>query len=229
MLEEICILFLIGSQLSYAMTSTSCSIVMNSIQQGFHRKLTTSVVLTFPPKSILKKSQCMVVLKEIFPGDIYIDPYQVHRLKGIQITFQSKVNIEKPEFLSPQQQFLAYIPLLKSSNVGHLVGELNLPYHVRYHRPKTGDNSHATINLESPRQLFTNCSDGLGELEKMPCSSSDSSMCLWQKFNCKASRMTINIPVGDLNRLIPVTVITMLSTFASTTTLLNELFKQHKA
>lgn len=85
MLEEICILFLIGSQLSYAMTSTSCSIVMNSIQQGFHRKLTTSVVLTFPPKSILKKSQCMVVLKEIFPGDIYIDPYQVHRLKGIQM------------------------------------------------------------------------------------------------------------------------------------------------
>lgn len=225
MFDLLFVLVLILLQLNSVETNTSCSLIMTINKQGFHRTLSNSVLLVLPTKSVPEQSQCMVVLKEVLPRGAYIDPYQIHRIKDIQIAFQSEVDIEKPEYLSPQQTLLVYLPLLSTSKTGYLKAESVLPFHLRYHQPQIGDYSRATVNINPPTHVFTNCSDGFSALEKIPCSSSDSRLCLWQKLNCKAATVTTNVPVGDFNHLIPVSVITILSTFGSTALLLHQMYK----
>ena len=66
------------------------------------------------------------------------------------------IDVEKPAYLSPEHTILVYVPHpLKVSNSKHHTTQVELPVHLRYHRPsKDPDVTSAMVQLQHPNVMI---------------------------------------------------------------------------
>ena len=160
----------------------------------------------------LLPDKCTLVMEETLPRGAYIDPDQLRDLRysrGIRAHVPATIDIEKPEFESESWRVFIFRPLRVQENLR--VTSVQLPVHMRYHRPSgqggaspTGPS--ATVRINNPRLLLS-CGDGEDILANCSerrvtsyCDETGAEKCDWLNLPYK-----INVPsieVGSHNWII---------------------------
>lgn len=115
--------------------------------------LTTSIL---PPK-------CTLAIEETIPRGMYVDPDQLrdlHQTNGFASYIPTKVDVEKPEFESESFRVFIFRKLDIEQNLR--VTNVQLPVHMRYHRPAqildakpSSSAPTAIVKFQNPRLLLS--------------------------------------------------------------------------
>ncbi|GAB1597739.1 uncharacterized protein LOC115211049 [Argonauta hians] len=204
--------------------SSKCSLSVSLNKNGFHREMVYSIHVIVP--RYLKSTQCKAALEMALPAGAYLDPDQINNLSNLQILFDSPVDVEAPEHVSSNQTLLVYSNFQKTAE-NEFIAEIILPIHLRYHRPEHS-NPFKSIQFKTPNALFIDCLDGMYTTYNLQCSPANHSICTWSKLECQSrvSSTQAIIPVGNLDHLMIVAIITTLTTICGTTFLLHQLRSQ---
>ena len=160
----------------------------------------------------LLPDKCTLVMEETLPRGAYIDPDQLRDLRysrGVRAYVPASIDIEKPEFESESWRVFIFRPLRVQENLR--VTSVQLPVHMRYHRPSgqggaSPSGPSATVRINNPRLLLS-CGDGEDILANCSerrvtsyCDETGAEKCDWLNLPYK-----INVPsieVGSYNWII---------------------------
>lgn len=198
--------------------NTHATILRQLEREGFHIDIHSLVELVVDIEKASQWENCSLVLRESIPDSFYVDPDQLFELKRtgiLQACTTDTVNIETPQHLSKSHTVYVYGRFQRSQNL--IYSHLKFPLHLRYQEPKIGG-GYSTAVLKSPH-LMIRCKDSIGckniVKSKAPCFFCNHSNCSWMRFPYKTNshNFTVSVPVGDLNHLPFVTVVTYLLTY----------------
>lgn len=173
--------------------------------------------------------QCYILLKEVFPKDMFVDPYQIQQLPDLQkqVFLTEVVDLEKPaQEAHPQIMYIFMDALDTSKNKSNSV---TIPFHLRYQKPHDGDQKGNYVDVYlSNLTVFGRCKDAdmltrreflenevfkdcPNEIVKELCSPHNKQECHWIKFKeIQSSLLHFQVPRGNLNDLGIVTAVTSL-------------------
>ena len=128
------------------------SVMRRIFSPGFHKVkyvmvLSQSHFIDISPQELLSEvevmltttllpDKCTLVMEETLPRGAYIDPDQLRDLRysrGLRAFVPASIDIEKPEFESESWRVFIFRPLRVQENLR--VTSVQLPVHMRYHRP----------------------------------------------------------------------------------------------
>merc|ERR1711990_574313 len=127
------------------------SIMRRIFNPGYHKDLLSEVEVMLT--TTLLPDRCTLLVEETIPRGAYVDPDQMRDLRhrtGLRSFIPSKVDIEKPEFES--EAFRVYIFRNLEVRENLRVTDVQLPVHLRYHRPAPPlpDGSPPTATVKIP-------------------------------------------------------------------------------
>ena len=127
----------------------------------FSRDLFTEIELMLTTSSL--PPQCTLLIEETIPRGMYVDPDQlrdIQEMGGLQAYIPTTVDIEKPEYESESFRVFIFRQLSIQENLR--VTSVQLPVHMRYHKPaKVSDSKPSTsapsaiVKVQNPRLLLT--------------------------------------------------------------------------
>ncbi|XP_054258536.1 phosphatidylinositol-glycan biosynthesis class X protein [Macrosteles quadrilineatus] len=179
---------------------------------GFHREI-HSLVELMGGYGIIQRQHCSLALRETLPAGMYVSPDQLDdlaRLGQVQACANSSVDTEAPEPASAPISVMVYSGLERAENL--LSARLSLPVHARYHAP-SDDGGYQTISMGSPDVLIR-CAGPLNcpELNtfSLPCYACSEEICTWTQlpYKTNAENLYMQVPVGNLQHYILVTILT---------------------
>ena len=108
----------------------------------------------------LLPERCRLVVEETIPKGMYVDPDQlrdVAEFTGLRTFTAARVDVEKPEYES--QAFRLYIFRDLSIQENLRLANIELPVHLRYHKPREptkaearkGESPKSIVRLQNPR------------------------------------------------------------------------------
>lgn len=198
--------------------NTHATILRQLEREGFHIDIHSLIELVVDIEKASLWENCTLVLRESIPDSFYVDPDQLLELKRsgiVQACTLDSVNIETPQHLSKGHVVYVYGRFQRSQNL--IYSHLKFPLHLRYQEPKVGGGYSPAI-LKSP-YLLIRCKDSIGckniVKSKAPCFLCSHNNCSWMRFPYKtnAHNFTLPVPVGNLNHLPFVAVITYILTY----------------
>lgn len=198
--------------------NTHATILRQFEREGFHIDIHSLIELVVDVETAPIWGNCTLILRENIPDSFYVDPDQLLELSRsgiLRACTPDKVNIESPQHLSKGHILYVYGGFQRSQNL--IYSHLKFPLHLRYQEPKIGGGYSSAV-LKSPH-LFIKCKDSINcknlVKSKAPCYFCGKSNCSWTRFPYKtnAHNFTLSVPVGDLNHLPFVTIVTYLLTY----------------
>ncbi|CAI9720829.1 phosphatidylinositol-glycan biosynthesis class X protein [Octopus vulgaris] len=211
-------------QILVVYANARCSLSVSLNKNGFHREMVYTVSIILP--RYLSTTQCKSALEMTLPAGAYLDPNQINNLRKPEVLFDSPVDVEAPEHASSNQTLLVYTDLQPVTQ-NEFTAEIVLPVHLRYHQSEHSK-PFKTIHFKTPDTIFIDCLDGMYTTYELQCSQTNYNICTWTKLKCqcRVSSTQAIIPVGNLDHLLIVAVITTLTTICGTTFLLYQLKSQ---
>lgn len=206
-----------------------CFVKRTSAKVGFHRDVTTVVIL---PEDLLKNNfnERTIFIKEHIPPGLYVDLYQTKSAEdfgGPEVYSETDIDVEKPEHLSSAHDVQVFSKLEKQGP--YYYSTVTLPIHLRYHKP-SAENSHDQIRLEAPEiflRVSANAGDDEGEYMRSVCDSSARQLCTWLKMSCtfepEGGVLEFSVPVGQIDHMTIVASVTLSVTIFSTLFLVHSI------
>ncbi|OCT92893.1 hypothetical protein XELAEV_18015958mg [Xenopus laevis] len=170
------------------------------VNKGFHRDLVTRVAVQGPSEQV---EQCMVLIQELIPSGLYLDPYQLSSLRHHNLTevlLLTAVDVEAPEYLSKGLTALVYPK--SDPSCAHCFISI-VPLHLRYHRPAAQTDT-VSVTLQNPK-LLVDCGPDLPprscsphSVTDAPCDLKDKSPCQWLElpYTADPGELIVEVPVG---------------------------------
>ncbi|XP_035220622.1 phosphatidylinositol-glycan biosynthesis class X protein-like isoform X2 [Stegodyphus dumicola] len=157
-----------------------------------------------------------LLIKENFPKEIYLDPYQIPRtisnleIKIPQIQF---INTETPAYNAQP----LYIELYSCSKNGS--HNVDVPFHVRYIKPQECDILGETVEIElRPPSVFVTSNDST-------CTTGDTEVGSWKTLEHEMHSISFQVPVGCKEHFNAVLYLTLLAVGLSTMYIFHVLFR----
>jgi len=211
------------------------SVMRRIINPGFHKKLLSEVELMLT--TTLLPDRCTLLVEETIPRGGYVDPDEMRELRartGLRSYIPSRVDVEKPEFESEAYRVYIFRHLEVRENLR--VTEVQLPVHLRYHRPAPpapdGSPPTATVKIPNPRLLLScpgedlapNCS---ARTVTTYCDESGASRCEWLNipYKINVASVEVSVPVGSTEHTMAVVGLTTLVTCGATIYLIIAMFR----
>jgi len=218
------------------------SVMRRIFNPGFHKDLLTEIELMLTTSSLPPK--CTLLIEETIPRGMYVDPDQlrdIREFRGLQAFIPTTVDVEKPEYESESFRVFIFRKLNIQENLR--VTAVQLPVHLRYHKPaKVSDSKPSTsapsaiVKLQNPRLLLTCEGDNIAAYcpERTVtsfCDSSGTEKCefLDIPYDVNVNAIEVSVPVGNVEHTTYVVGLTTFLVSASTIYLLGTLFRSHEA
>lgn len=212
------------------------SVMRRIINPGFHKQLLSEVELMLT--TTLLPDRCTLLVEETIPRGAFVDPDEMRDLRhrtGLRSFIPSKVDIEKPEFES--EAFRVYIFRNLEVRENLRVTDVQLPVHLRYHRPAPplpdGSPPTATVKIPNPRlllscpgeELASNCSS---RAVTAFCDDSALHRCEWLNipYKINVASVEVSVPVGNTDHTSLVVGVTTLVTCGATIYIVIALFRK---
>lgn len=214
------------------------SVMRRIFSQGFHKQLLSEVEVMLT--TTLLPDKCQLLVEETMPRGAYVDPDEMRDLRfktGLRSYIPAKVDVEKPEFESEAFRVFIFRTLKVRENLR--VTSIQLPVHIRYHKPDTPDHhsTHpmATAKIPNPRLLLacpqedilTNCTS-----RKVTafCDETGTAKCEWVNlpYKINVASVEVSVPVGNMDHTSLVVGVTTLVTCGATIYLIITMFRQVK-
>ncbi|XP_077982928.1 GPI alpha-1,4-mannosyltransferase I, stabilizing subunit-like [Glandiceps talaboti] len=191
--------------------------------KGFHRDVITDIEVNL--KSAPDTVFCEILQWQTLPSSIYIDTYQMksrHQHNNTKVLIFEDIDTEKPSYLSPSHTIAVYSKLYnKGDDV--LSSQTVLPIHLRYQQPSEIDDVQYTATTLPLPFLLLHCKGDVnqdsnttdcGALYETRCSVTDHKRCQWQllTYNTEDGPLTFQVPIGNQQDTLVVTVVTMATT-----------------
>ncbi|XP_076063749.1 phosphatidylinositol glycan anchor biosynthesis class X [Oratosquilla oratoria] len=188
------------------MLKTNVQVERRLLGKGFHRDLETTVYVSSPEDL----SGCKILLKDILPSGAYADTNQLKFLKalgGPSFHIPQTVNVETPEHLS-SKTFVYLFAKPQPTLQDHLLVNLTIPVHFRYHRARNGNIYPLTVSITVPHpSVLLMCEEFvegcLPLLLLEPCPPDGRDSCEWLPLHSFSTTEAVagQIPVGNTNLL----------------------------
>jgi len=220
------------------------SVMRRIFNPGFHKELVSEVELMLT--TTLLPDKCTLLMEETIPRGAYVDHDQLRELRyrtGLRSYIPTRVDIEKPEFESESFRVFLFRSLRVQENLR--VTNIQLPVHMRYHKPdapppsKSFNNEPsapmATVKISNPRlmlscqdeDLLSNCSD---RMVTSFCDETGEDRCEWLNlpYKINVQSIEVSIPVGNTEHTSLVVAVTTIVTCGATIYLVISMFRDIK-
>lgn len=214
--------------------NTHATVFRHIWRDGFHVDISYTIELLVEVEDAARWENCTFALREYISDSFYVNPDQLsnlHRSGLLNACTLDKIDTEAPQHLSKRLTVYVYGHFQKSQNLIH--STLKMPLHLRYHLPRHGG-GYSVAEIKAPT-LLVQCED-IVECRhlmktKAPCFYCSQEICNWMRipYQINIQNFTMPVPVGDLNHLNIVTVITYLLTFGGCIYVVLSLLDNSKA
>jgi len=217
------------------------SVMRRIFNPGFHKDLFTEIELMLTTSSL--PPQCTLLIEETIPRGMYVDPDQMRDIQamgGLQAYIPTTVDVEKPEYESESFRVFIFRQLSIQENLR--VTSVQLPVHMRYHKPaKVSDSKPTTsapsaiVKVQNPRLLLTCEGDNIANhcperAVTSFCDASGMEKCefLDIPYDVNVNAIEVSVPVGNVEHTTYVVGLTTFLVSGSTIYLLVTLFRSHE-
>ncbi|XP_037382494.1 phosphatidylinositol-glycan biosynthesis class X protein-like [Talpa occidentalis] len=211
-------------------TCSEITLRQDVLKDGFHRDLVIKVKFG---ESIEDLQTCRLLIKQLIPTGLFVDPYELASLQERNITEAVMVsedfNIEAPNYLSKESEVLIYA---RQDSQCIDCFQAFLPLHYRYHRPHSKDGE--TFIVVKKPDLLMYCDQEFPILKcwsqsevAAPCALKSKDICQWNNMKYKSvyKNVTLHVPVGLTIHTSLVCSVTLLVTILCSTLILVAVFK----
>ncbi|XP_037382496.1 phosphatidylinositol-glycan biosynthesis class X protein [Talpa occidentalis] len=214
----------------HKVTCSEITLRQDVLKDGFHRDLVIKVKFG---ESIEDLQTCRLLIKQLIPTGLFVDPYELASLQERNITEAVMVsedfNIEAPNYLSKESEVLIYA---RQDSQCIDCFQAFLPLHYRYHRPHSKDGE--TFIVVKKPDLLMYCDQEFPILKcwsqsevAAPCALKSKDICQWNNMKYKSvyKNVTLHVPVGLTIHTSLVCSVTLLVTILCSTLILVAVFK----
>jgi len=189
--------------------------VLRQLQRnGLHLELHSSIELVIGSASCPAWENCTLLVAEYLSSSFYIKKNELSKYPIFGCTVD-EFNIESPQQKSQDGVVYLYSPLNVNLNLVH--ANIKLPFHLRYHSPRSGG-GHIITTLHRPR-LLLQCNEQLDSSQNRkvsaPCPVCSDHNCSWTDvpYKTNAESLSVPVPVGDTNHIALISWVTYVLAF----------------